>query len=100
MKPEIGIVARILPLSLVLPGLAFAVVAAFTPVSPQKGLRRLVASLLVGAAFAGGSTLQMFIERHLWPGAFGLAAGVFLVWLGLRKHKRDPDGRTPAAQML
>ncbi len=100
MKPEIGIVARVLPISLVLPGLAFAVVAAFTPVSPQKSLRRLIASLLVGAAFAVGSLLQIFTERRLWPGAFGLGAGVFLVWVGFRKRKRDPDGRTPAAQVL
>ena len=30
----------------------------------------------------------------------GLIGGVFLVWLGLRKHQRDPQGRTSPDKIL
>ena len=91
---------RVLPLGLVLLGLAFAVGAAFTSVSSQKGLRRLAASVLIAAAFVVGSVAQMLGEHRLWPGAFGIGAGAFLVWVGWRKYKRDPHGHTRPAQIL
>lgn len=100
MKPVIMIAARVLPLGLILLGLAAALVAALSAVSPQKGLWRLAGSLLVGAAFTVGSMAQMVKETRLWPGIFGLGAGAFLMWIGYRKYKKDPRGNTPAAQML
>ncbi|GGH00720.1 hypothetical protein [Silvibacterium dinghuense] len=100
MKLEEKTIMQALPLSLVLLGLVFAIVAAITPVSLKKGLRRLLSSLLVGAAFILGSIEQIIAEHHLWPGAFGIGAGAFLVWIGYRKREKDPDGRTPAAKML
>jgi hypothetical protein len=100
MNPEIGIGVRAIPLGFVLLGLIFAAVASLTPISPRKGLLRLIASGLVGAAFVEGSIVQMFGEHRLWPAAFGIGAGAFLAWIGYRKYKRDPDGHTAAAQML
>lgn len=93
-------VVQSLPLGLSVLGLIFALIAAFTPVSPQKGWRRLAASMLVGAAFGVGSTAEMFIERRLWPGALGILIGSLLIWIGFRKHKRDPEGITPPASIL
>jgi hypothetical protein len=100
MKPEMGIGVRAIPLGFVLLGLTFAAIASLTPISPKKGLRRLIASLLVAAAFLEGSIAQMAAETSLWPGAFGIGMGAFLAWIGYRKYKRDPDGRTPASKML
>ena len=100
MKPVIMLAARVLPLGLVLLGLVCALVAALSARSSQKGLCRLAASLLVGAAFTVGSIAQMIKETRLWPGVFGLGAGAFLMWVGYRKYQKDPKGKTPAAQML
>ena len=100
MKPVIMIAGRVLPLGLVLMGLGCMLVAALKSVSSQKGLWRLAASLLVGAAFIVGSIAQVVKQNQLWPGVFGLGAGAFLMWVGYRKYKKDPNGKTPVAQML
>lgn len=100
MNRVIGIGVRAIPLGFIVLGLIFAIVASLTPVSKQKGLLRLVASLLVACAFWEAATIQMLGEHRLWPGAFGIGAGAFLAWIGYRKYKRDPEGRTPPAQML
>jgi hypothetical protein len=76
---------RVLPAVLTLVRLAAALIAAFAPISPLKGLWRPADSLLVGAAFDVGSMAQMLEERKLWPGAFGFGAGVFLIRVGYRK---------------
>ena len=55
---------------------------------------------LHGGGFVVGGLDQIVKEDHLWPGSIGLLAGVFLVWIGLRKHRRDPEGRTPARSIL
>ncbi|MBB5061548.1 hypothetical protein HDF16_006284 [Granulicella aggregans] len=89
MKPVIMIAARVLPLSLILLGLASAFVAALSAISPQKGMWRLAASFLVGAAFTVGSITQMLKENQLWPGVVGLGAGAFLMWIGYRKYKKE-----------
>jgi hypothetical protein len=94
------IAARVLPLGLILLGLASALVATLSAISAQKSPWRLATSVFVGAAFTVGSIAQMLKENQLWPGAFGLGAGVFLMWIGYRKYKKDPDGNTPAAKML
>jgi uncharacterized membrane protein YgdD (TMEM256/DUF423 family) len=93
-------ILKFLPLGLILLGLACLLVAGLTQVSPRKGWARLSASLLVGAAFVAGSISQMVKQHRIWPGAVGLGGGVFLAYVGLRKHERDPDGKTPAASML
>jgi hypothetical protein len=85
---------------LILLGLASLLIASFAPVSRQKGWVRLFASIFVSVAFAVGSITQIQSERRIWPGAFGLAVAMFLAWGGLRKHKRDPEGRTPVASIL
>jgi hypothetical protein len=95
-----GIGVRAIPLGFVLLGLTVAAIASLTPISPRKGLRRLIASLLVASAFFEGSIAQMVGEHRLSPGAFGIGAGAFLAWIGYRKYKRDTEGRTPASQML
>jgi lipopolysaccharide export LptBFGC system permease protein LptF len=75
-------------------------IAAVISVSKAKGQLRLMASILVAAGFILGSLLQMVSEKRLWPGSLGVVAGVFLAWIGLRKYRRDPDGRTPSRLIL
>lgn len=94
------ILVRALPLGLVLFGLMCALVAAFTPLSSLKGRLRLLGSLFVGTAFTVGGLFQTMNEQRLGPGGFGVVFGIFLIWIGVRKHKRDPNGASPAAQML
>ena len=77
-----------------------AVIAALTPVSRAKGYTRLAASLFCGPALMLHLLAQAFDEGEFLPGVIGLFVGVFLVWVGLRKHRRDPEGRTPPAQIL
>lgn len=91
---------RIAPLCLVLLGLVFALSAALTEVSSRKGLLRLSASAMVALGFAVGAVSQVINEKRLWPGCLGLGVSCFLAWIGFRKFKRDPEGRTPAASML
>ncbi len=93
-------ILRFLPLGLILLGLTCLLIAALTPVSPRKGSLRLAASLMVAAAFCVGSTSQMFEQHRAWPGIVGSAAGLFLAYVGQRKHIRDPDGRTPVDRVL
>jgi hypothetical protein len=94
------IAIRIIPLSLVLLALIFALLAVITKVSKRKGLLRLCASVTVALGFAIGGVAQVINEERLWPGCFGLGASCFLAWVGFRKHTRDPEGRTPPASML
>jgi hypothetical protein len=75
-------------------------VAALVPVSKAKGHARLLGSLLVGTGFGLDSLFQLTSENGAWPRLFELIAGALLVWFGLRKHRRDPEGRTPAASIL
>ena len=96
----VDMILRVLPLSCIICALLCAFIAALMPVSRAKGQTRLAASLLVGAGFTVGALVQIEKQAHLWPGIAGLAAGVFLSWIGLRKYRRDPEGLTPAAKML
>lgn len=91
---------RATPAVLVLLALTCASVAGLMRVSPRKGQIRLLASLLVAAALSFGGLAQMVSEKALWPAIFGVLAGSFLVWMGFRKYKRDPFGKTPAGKML
>jgi hypothetical protein len=75
-------------------------IAAVIPNSKAKGHIRLLGSLFVGAGFGLDSLLQLTRGGRSWPGLFELIAGAFLVWLGLRKQRRDPEGKTPADSIL
>ena len=75
-------------------------VAAVLPVSVAKGRIRLLGSLSVGAGFAVMSLTQIVNENRLWPTAVLLFGGIFLIWVGLRKYRRDPEGKTPARSIL
>jgi sulfite exporter TauE/SafE len=70
------------------------------PTSRLKGRVRLASSLLVGAAFPVMAISQGVMQRKPLLSVVELIAGAFLVWLGLRKYRRDPEGRTPSAQIL
>jgi hypothetical protein len=91
---------RLLPASLIISGLACAFIAAVTRVSLRKGTLRLLASLLVSAAFVAGASIQIANEDKVWPDSFGVGAGLFLTWIGWRKYRKDPTGTTPASRML
>jgi len=91
---------RFIPLTLIVFGLVFALVAALRPVSRFKGQARLFSSLLVGGAFFIGGFTQIRQSAQLWPGSFGVLAGLWLAWIGWRKFERDPDGKTSASKML
>jgi ABC-type xylose transport system permease subunit len=91
---------RILPLGLVVIAVACVLIAALTPVSRQKGRIRLAGSLCIGAAFLIGSVSQILTKGKSIPALIGALCGVFLVWVGLRKYRRDPEGRSPSAQIL
>ena len=93
-------IAKGMPLALVLLGLLSALVAALKSVSRSKGKMRLLGSMLVGAAFLLGGLMQIMKESRLWPGALGLVGGIWLLWIGARKYRKDPDGETPAATIL
>jgi hypothetical protein len=76
------------------------VIAALTPVSRAKGRIRLAGSLFVGTAILLAALSQAIAEGKLRLGVAGLLGAAFLVWVGLRKYRRDPEGRTPSAQIL
>ena len=76
------------------------IIAALRPVSRQKGQARLLASLFGGAVVSVDSLSKIGKEYLLWPATIELAGGFCLIWLGLRKYRRDPEGRTPAATIL
>lgn len=100
MQAGLHLAIRVIPSSLILLGLTFALLAAITKVSERKGLFRLAASVAVALGFAMGGIAQMMSERRLWPGCFGLAVSCSLAWLGIRKFNRDPEGGTPPASVL
>lgn len=76
------------------------VIAALTPVSLTKGRIRLSGSLFAGIAVPLSVLSQAIREGKLLLSVVGLLGGVVLVWVGLRKYRRDPEGRTPSAQIL
>jgi hypothetical protein len=91
---------RLAPLSLALLAVLCVVIAALTPVSRFKGQVRLLGSLLAGVAFCTGSVVQIAQEHRQWPGLSLSALGGCLIWFGLRKYSRDPEGKTPSASIL
>jgi hypothetical protein len=90
---------RLVPLVFIVAAVLCVVVAALLPVSKAKGWTRLSGSLSLGTGLAMG-LLQAAPEGHLWQRFMGLVLVLILMWVGVRKHKRDPEGRTPSAQIL
>src|SRR3569833_3271171 len=76
------------------------IAASLIPVSRAKGRRRLAGSLFIGTAFLLGGLLQAVEQRSVFLVVVGLIGGAVLVWIGLRKYRRDPEGRTPSARIL
>jgi hypothetical protein len=70
------------------------------PVSRVKGKTRLVGSLLAGAGFCTASFDLIVTQRQLWRGVLVLLMGGLLIWFGTRKYSRDPEGKTPSANIL
>jgi hypothetical protein len=91
---------RLIPLGLIVLAVICVLIAALVPVSKAKGLVRLLGSLFVGAGFSFDSLLQLTRGNEAWQRLFELMVSALLVWLGFRKHRRDPEGRTPAASIL
>ena len=91
-------ILRFLPLGLILLAVLCVAVAAVLPISRTKGQVRLAGSLSLGAAFAVGSLLST--TGQSWQRGVGVVMGAFLAWIGLRKDRRDPDGKTSARSMF
>ena len=91
---------RLIPLGFIVLAVICVLIAALVPTSKTKGQIRLFGSLFVGAAFGLDALLQLTAGNGAWPRFFELIVGVLLIWLGFRKHRRDPEGRTPAASIL
>ena len=91
-------ILRFLPLGLILLAVLCVVVAAILPISRTRGQFRLAGSLSVGAAFVVGSLLSA--TGQSWQRGVAIAVGAFLAWIGLRKYRADPNGKTPASSIL
>ena len=77
-----------------------ALAGALIPRSRAKGRLRLLGSLLIGCAFPVMALSQAVAQHKALLIVVGLVCGSFLVWVGFRKYRRDPEGRTPPAQIL
>jgi hypothetical protein len=90
--------SRLVPPLLMIAAVLTVPIAAVLPVSPRKGTIRLLGSILLGAGFCLES-FTLFTEEHrMGVGIFCLCGGVFLVWVGILKNRRDPLGKEPAAR--
>ena len=88
---------NVLALASVLLAVACVVIAALTPVSRRKGQLRLAGSISIGILFLLSSALSHALIKQK---VFGAVAGAFLIWVGWRKYRLDPQGRTPSAKIL
>lgn len=75
-------------------------IAAMIPKSQLKRRFRLAGSLLLGIGLVVASVGEMIQSGRLLPEGILTAGGVFLVYVGVRKYRRDPEGRTAPAQIL
>ena len=91
-------ILRFLPLGLIALAVICVAAAAILPMSRTKGQVRLAGSLSIGAAFAAGSLLST--TGQSWQHGVGVAMGASLAWIGLRKYRRDPDGKTSNYSIL
>ena len=87
-------------LFLILSAVVCVVVQALMPKSRRKGNVRFAGSLLVGIVFGAEALLQIASRHRFWPEVLLLLMGGLLIWVGVRKRNRDPEGRTPPAAVL
>ncbi len=92
--------ARFIPLGLILIAFMCILIAALIPASKAKGQVRLLGSLFVGTGFCLDSLLHLMEGTESLQRSIELLAGAMLIWLGSRKYRRDPEGRTPPASIL
>lgn len=90
---------RLAPLGLILLGIFCAVIAALRPVSRVKGQVRLLASLFGGAGVSVDSLAWIAKANLVWPAAIELVIGLYLIWIGLRTYRKDPEGKTPTTSI-
>ena len=87
----------ILPLCLIILAAVSVPIAALIPISNSKGRVRLAGSLLLGTGFILMGVVHVIVNQRYWLLVIG---GGFLIWVGLRKYRRDPQGRTSSAAIL
>jgi hypothetical protein len=90
---------NLLSLCLIVIGAISALIALAIPISKIKGIMRLIGSFTVGAGFCSAS-YAILKQGLVVQGTLIITFGLLLLWLGLRKYQRDPEGRTPAASIL
>jgi hypothetical protein len=86
--------------SLIILAVVSVAIAMLIPRSRAKGRMRLAGSLLLGLAFIVTFPGLLQQTPHSWRAIVVPVGGVFLIWVGVRKYRRDPEGRTPAARIL
>ena len=75
-------------------------IAMLMPRSRAKGKMRLAGSVLLGLGFIWVVPTAFNGVLPVWRAAPFPVAGLVFIWLGIRKYRRDPEGRTPPAQIL
>ncbi|UWZ82443.1 LptF/LptG permease family protein [Occallatibacter riparius] len=90
----------IVPVSLIILAAVSVPAAMLIPRSRAKGRMRLAGSLLLGMGFISEFPAALHDVPPLWRAALVPIGGLFLVWAGIRKYRRDPEGRTSPAQIL
>jgi hypothetical protein len=93
-------IVKILPLVAILLAVVCVLVQALIQVSRAKGNTRLAGSILLGGGLSAASVIHMASHLESWPEVILLPMGGILIWLGVRKHSRDPEGKTPPAAIL
>jgi hypothetical protein len=93
-------VLRIIPLALVVAAAVIVPISMMMPASRAKGKTRLAGSLLLGAVLVLISVFQVVAGDCRWQEGILLLGGVGLAYLGVRRYRKDPEARTPAAQIL
>jgi putative exporter of polyketide antibiotics len=97
---DTNLIVQIFPLISILLAVVCVLVQALMPVFRIKGNVRLAGSILLGAGLSAESIVQMATRHRLWPEVILLPISGLLIWLGVRKHSRDPEGKTPPAAIL
>lgn len=91
---------RLLPLVPILLAVFCVLVQTLMPISRTKGNTRLAGSIVLGGGLTAESVIQMASQHRFWPEVILLPMSGVLIWLGVRKHSRDPEGKTPTAAIL
>jgi hypothetical protein len=91
---------RFVPLVFIGLGVLCVLIAALLPVSRRKAKVRLLASLAVGLGFCLESvSVTLPPSEPRWHLALLFGFGIFLVYCGILKFRRDPLGQRPARSL-